>query len=412
MNFPMNPILRWRTAALLFVVVAVLSSSSLAQETLRYRGLLQLNDSISLPFHWSWSQAEGAPAVLFNADERISMHAEESIGDSLVFSFPVFNNAFHLAVAENGQVLRGYWVRYDAGNQRYPLELRQDDGERFPGEHAEGYPAVVRPRYQLNLESDAATPTPAVWELDRVSINGFYGSILTESGDYRFLQGNVVGKTLWMSTFDGIHAYVFKAQIARDGSLSGRHFSGKKYVAPFTAQPSETFALRDPESIARMKPGARINAVLPEWNSGKSMDLGGLIQGKVAVIQIMGSWCPNCMDETRMMVDFHRDWSPKGVEFVAVAFERSANLSEAQIPLGKCVRDLQIPYTVLFGGKIGAVGTVFPDLEQFGGYPTTLFVDKKGTVRVISTGFYGPGTRKYMEHRDRQWALLAKLVSE
>jgi thiol-disulfide isomerase/thioredoxin len=248
--------------------------------------------------------------------------------------------------------------------------------------------------------------------LDRVSINGFYGSILTESGDYRFLQGNVVDKTLWMSTFDGIHAYVFKAQIARDGSLRGHHFSGKKYAAPFTAQPSETFSLRDPETIARMKPGARISAVLPEWNTGESIDLGGLIRGKVAVLQIMGSWCPNCMDETRMMVDFHRNWAPKGVEFVAVAFERSSNREEAQVPLAKCVRDLQIPYPVLFGGKIGAVGSVFPDLEQFGGYPTTLFVDKKGTVRVVSTGFYGPGTRKYLEHRDRQWALLAKLVRE
>ena len=227
MNYPMNPILRWRTAALLCAVLAVLSSSAAAQDAQRYRGVLQLNDSISLPFHWTWSQAEGAPAVLFNADERISMHPEEPIGDSMVFSFPVFNNAFHLALADNGRVLRGYWVRYDAGNQRYPLELRQDDGERFPGEHTEGFPAVVRPRYQMSLESDAVAPTPAVWELDRVSINGFYGSILTESGDYRFLQGNVVDKTLWMSTFDGIHAYVFKAQIARDGSLRGHHFSGK-----------------------------------------------------------------------------------------------------------------------------------------------------------------------------------------
>ena len=412
MNNQTHPKSLWIAVAVCGSVVAGLYHTVQAQDALRYRGALQLNDSISLPFHWTWSQAEGAPAILFNADERISMHAEEPIGDSMVFSFPVFNNAFHLAVADNGSVLRGYWVRYDAGNQRYPLELRRDDGERFPGEHAEGYPAVVRPRYKMTLESDATPSTPAVWELDRVSINGFYGSILTESGDYRFLQGNVVGKTLWMSTFDGIHAYVFKAQIARDGSMKGHHFSGKKYVAPFTATPSETFALRDPESIARMKPGARLNAVLPEWNTGVSVDLGTQLRGKVAVIQIMGSWCPNCMDETRMMVDFHREWAPKGVAFVAVAFERSGTREEAKIPLGKCVRDLQIPYPVLFGGKIGAVGSVFPDLEQFGGYPTTLFVDKKGTVRVVSTGFYGPGTRKYMEHRDRQWALLAKLVSE
>jgi thiol-disulfide isomerase/thioredoxin len=383
-----------------------------AQDALRYRGALTLNDSISLPFHWTWSQAEGASAVLFNADERIQMHAEEPRGDSLVFSFPVFNNAFHLAMEDNGSTLRGFWVRYDAGNQRYPLVLTRDDGERFPGTHTEGYPAVIRPRYKLTLEADQTAPTPAVWELDRVSVNGFYGSILTESGDYRFLQGNVIGNRLWMSTFDGIHAYVFRATVSKDGTLKGHHFSGKKYAAPFAAAPSEDFQLRDPDQIARMKPGSRLDAVLPEWQTGAATSLAELTRGKVAVVQVFGSWCPNCMDETRMFTEFHEKLASKGVVFVAVAFERSEHLTEARIPLAKCVRDLSIPYPVLFGGKIGAVPQVFPGLENFGGYPTALFVDKKGNVRTVSTGFYGPGTRKYMEHRDRQWALLAKLLAE
>lgn len=396
--------------------VAVVFWSSIgvgaAQETQRYRGLLQLNDSIQLPFHWTWSQAEGAPAVLFNADERIRMHAEEPRGDSLVFSFPVFNNAFHLSVQDNGATLKGYWVRYDNRNQRYPLVLTADDGERFPGTHQEGYPALLRPRYQLTLESDASTPTPAVWELDRVSINGFYGSILTESGDYRFLQGNVVGKTLWMSTFDGIHAYVFKAQIGRDGSVQGRHFSGKGYAAPFRGTPSETFELRDPERIAQVPAGATLSGTLPEWNSGLPVDLAERLKGKVGVVQIMGSWCPNCMDETRMFTEFYDTYHPRGVEFIAVAFERTEHREEAEAALGKCVRDLAIPYPVLFGGKTGGVYRVFPQIQNFGGYPTTLFIDKKGVIRSVSTGFYGPGTRKYSEFRDKQWALLAQLVQE
>ena len=215
-----------------------------------------------------------------------------------------------------------------------------------------------------------------------------------------------------MSTFDGIHAYVFRATVAKDGTLKGHHFSGKKYAAPFAAVPSEDFQLRDPEHIARMKPGSRLDAVLPEWQTGAATSLAELTRGKVAVVQVFGSWCPNCMDETRMFSEFYDKLASKGVVFVAVAFERSEDLTEARIPLAKCVRDLSVPYPVLFGGKIGAVPHVFPGLENFGGYPTALFVDKKGNVRSVSTGFYGPGTRKYTEHRDRQWALLAKLLAE
>jgi hypothetical protein len=43
------------------------------------------------------------------------------------------------------------------------------------------------------------------------------------------------------------------------------------------------------------------------------------------------------------------------------------------------------------------VEKVLPELTKLMSYPTTIFIDKKGVVRKIHTGFSGPATEKFFE---------------
>ena len=401
---------------LTFLAAALLLCSSGYAQVSLYRAELTLQDSVLLPFFFIWDGSEGSTGHLRNGKEDILMRQVEPKGDSLVFEFPVFNNALHLLVSNDTETLQGYWVRYDAGNVRYPVRMTRGNFNRFLGEHSEGYPALVKEKYALTLESNEIEPTPAIGEFQRTGLQSFEGSILTESGDTRYLEGNVIGKELFLSTFDGIHAYVFKATISVDGSLKGHHFSGKKYARPFHGKPDAQAALRDPKTIATLSPSAQgtVAFSLPDWSTGQVVSLPEATKGQVTIVQIMGSWCPNCMDESRFFADLYREFSSKGLKIIGVAFEKTEDRLAAQTALGKCIRDLALPYPVLFAGKANAatIAKVFPTLEHFGGYPTSLVLDKKGRVRSIHTGFSGPSTTLYADYVKEQTALIHSLLTE
>jgi hypothetical protein len=53
------------------------------------------------------------------------------------------------------------------------------------------------------------------------------GTFLTTTGDYRFLEGTVSGDQLYLSCFDGGHAFLFTAKIADTNTLTdGKFFAG------------------------------------------------------------------------------------------------------------------------------------------------------------------------------------------
>ena len=113
---------------------------------------------------------------------------------------------------------------------------------------------------------------------------------------------------------------------------------------------------------------------------------------KVTIIQIMGSWCPNCMDESRYYTELYNKYNSAGLEVVGLSFERSDEFEIAKKVLGKALLDLNIPYPVLIAGTPRESSKQLPWLTPIKSYPTSIFIDKNGNVVKIHTGFYGPGT--------------------
>jgi thiol-disulfide isomerase/thioredoxin len=136
----------------------------------------------------------------------------------------------------------------------------------------------------------------------------------------------------------------------------------------------------------------------------------------VVIVQIMGSWCPNCMDETAYLVNYYKKYQPKGVEIVGLAYERTTDFARSQRALKQLTDRFKIPYPVLITGYTPARGEAtksLPMMEKVLGFPTTIIIDKKGDVRKIHTGFSGPGTGEhYIEFISEFERLTNSLLAE
>lgn len=129
----------------------------------------------------------------------------------------------------------------------------------------------------------------------------------------------------------------------------------------------------------------------------------------------MGSWCPNCMDETNFLAPWYKKNKERGVEIVGLAFEHSDDLAVSAPKLKRMISRFNIEYPVLLAGTNTneATAKALPMLNKVMSYPTTIFIDKEGKVREIHTGFSGPGTGKYYDEFVTEFnQLMDKLISE
>jgi len=203
-----------------------------------------------------------------------------------------------------------------------------------------------------------------------------------------------------LSTFDGGHAFLFIADIKNAKTiLDGKDQSEYAEATNWTATADANAKLPDAYSLTYLKAGyKKIAFSFPDIN-GKKVSLSDLrFKNKVVIVQMLGSWCPNCMDETPFLVSYYKKFHLKGVEVIGLAYERTSNFEKSK-PLILAVKNkFNVPYPLLITGY-----TMYHDdpmkslpmLADYKGFPTTIIIDKKGNVRKIHTGFTGPGTGKY-----------------
>ena len=260
------------------------------------------------------------------------------------------------------------------------------------------------------------------WELDllgKVKTKGIlnftkkgstiFASIITQTGDYRFLTPKIQGNDLILYGFDGAYSFYIIGKI--DNQFKGTLYSGLNWNTKFEARINPKFKLKDPEQITSYS--GDITQLSFENLKGDLVSLSNDV-GKVQVLQIFGSWCPNCIDETI----FIKQWKDRNIgldiKFKLLAFERSPSKEHARKQLMKSIRSYSIDYPVLIGGytKEDRVSEVLPGLSNFISFPTTIYIDKKGKVRKIFASFTGPATGKHFEKLSRDFDSFLKKLSK
>ena len=221
---------------------------------------------------------------------------------------------------------------------------------------------------------------------------------------------------MYLSCFDGGHAFLFKASLNNDGDLEGDFWSGMKWHERWTARLDPDAALPDPLKLTYLNPGYdTLEFRFPDLD-GRSVALSDdVFRGKVVVVTIAGSWCPNCHDEASFLAPYYTENRDRGFEVVALMYEHFQNFETAVKQVRHFRKRHRIEYTTLIAGyssKTDAAKTL-PALNQILAYPTNIVIDRRGEVRRIITGFNGPGTGEHFEKYQKEFAhLIDQLLDE
>ena len=362
------------TLAVLFVAVVLLLGCSTGQnksvEHLFYSAVFTLDDSTSVKV---LTEKIDGGFVVKNGEEKIFVKSQ---GEGC-YSVPVFGGSW--TGEWSGGVWSGEWVD----------SLRTKD-------------------YRVKLEmSPLENPIPAVGELAHsvwdTSLGKFkltqkgdsaWATFMTSTGDYRYQAGKIdaITNKFKLQNFDGVHLFYFEGVIKGDSITGGVFKSGIHYNTSWSGVRAEN---------------DKVNwSSKQEWGRGEKLVFEGVGSGgevdvwsrerlrksgyKLLVVDVMGTWCPNCMDEARLLKELALDYPEMLV--VSMSFERSRG-GEALRRVAEFKKSLGISWEILHGGN-ASKSDADSCLAFFGGiksFPTTAFIPIEGDP-IVHSGFSGPAT--------------------
>ncbi len=379
-----------------------------------YRAVLTLPGG-ELPFGLAL-EAEGPKTVayLLNGKERIPLNEVTVSGSHLEIRMPGYEN--RLSADADGDRLAGEVILSKADAKRQHIMLHAQRGQDFRFfEKSAGDNADVAGRWAVKFTDDDGKPELAVGEFTQTH-DVILGTFLAETGDHRYLAGQVKGDELYLSTFDGAHAFLYKAKIGADGALAGDFWVGTAFHERWSSKRDANATLPDAYSLTSMRSGAKqFDFAFPDLSGKTISSKDAAFQGKVMIVALAGSWCPNCHDEAAFLEPLYKEYRGKGVEIVSLMFEHFGDFPQAVEAAQRFRQHYGIEYTTLIAGisNKDEAAKKLPMLDRVYAFPTTIFVDRKGMVRKIHTGFSGPATGDhYTQFVAEVKATLDQLLAE
>jgi thiol-disulfide isomerase/thioredoxin len=359
-----------------------------------WHGYLDLGED-QLPF-WMTLEKSGDQwtAYLINDQEKLAVPDVTIKGDSIHIVMNAFDSEV-FAKLEGDGVIRGRYRRNYQENYKSGFVAERNIETRFPVQ--EEPISDFSGKWEFDFTRSDSSSYKAIGVFKQ-SGNKIAGTFLTNFGDYRFLEGNVSGDTFFLSAFDGGHAFFFTGSEAASGKVSGRFRSGPIYFQTFNAVRNENFELPENNELTQLKEGYETLAFsFPDINGNIISISDSTFQDKIVLVQLFGTWCANCMDETNFLAPWYEENKDKGIEVVALAFESKPDFDYAVGRLKKHAERFDVPYPQLIAGvsiKEEAAKSL-PALKEVLAFPTLIYMDRNHKVRKIHTGFSGPGTGEY-----------------
>lgn len=370
-------------------------------------GNLLREDGKQIRFHFDL-KTENQKTVMYiiNAAEKIRVDKIRYSADSVWIDMPVFESYFR-AKRISDQRWEGSWT--SAGSAQWSVMPFIAETQATVSAPALA-PAVtdLTGKWAVTLTRPNGTTRPAIGDWQQKG-NVLRGTVLAPSGDYRYLTGYVSGDELQLSTFDGSHAFLFTAKINSANQISdGMFYSGATGKEPWVAERNENASLPDAAAVFMREGEDRLHFRFRDLDKKWVSINDARFKNKVVIIQIMGSWCPNCMDETAFLSEYYRKNKQRGVEVIGLAYEYSTDFERSRSSLRKFKDRFQVQYPLLITGvtvsdTLRTVKTL-PQLTPIKAFPTTIFIGKDGKVAKIKAGFKGPGAGAYHEELKKEFA--------
>jgi thiol-disulfide isomerase/thioredoxin len=353
-----------------------------------WRAVLELPGAV-LPFQMIISYTEGSPLVaILNADDTLVVKEAMITGDTFTIHLPVYHASI-IARYTDSTLKGGFYNYYRGADYMIPFSAKFGEEHRF-FKDADARNASVEGRWEVWFNpSDTIKANQAIGVFRQEGAR-VTGTFLQASGDLRFMEGQVHRDTFYLSTFDG--GFVLLYHAALGDTMRGTYWSGNHSSGSWVAWRNDTLTLPDATGMAAVATGKIPFDINLSDIEGKSISLNSPpYADKPVIIQIGGTWCPNCKDEGRLLKDLYEQYNTKGLEIIGLSFERT-DTAQALRNIERMVAYLELPFPVYFAGRGSreVVQAVLPQLVNFYAYPTSIFVRADRSVAAVHTGFSGP----------------------
>jgi thiol-disulfide isomerase/thioredoxin len=337
-------------------------------------------------------------------------------------------------------------LKFDWDFLNTTLELRVE-GDQLVGTYrnkrANAKPQAVRMRrfVPLALDGGDAPALAGTWEMRRVpeevkaprdtrtwhvflrqSGGEISGSILRVDGDTGTLVGRWQHDKLVLSHFAGERPYLFEATRNANGTLAVTLNGTDHYLV---ARSGEARALGIPEPpdpsryTSVTDPTTPFQFAFPDLTGRIVSNTDPQFAGKVVLLSIGGSWCPNCHDEAPFLSELYKDFRPRGLEIVGLMFENDPDPKVSRPRVQAFIKRHGVQYPMLLAGTMQpspttkTINDALPQLVNFGAYPTTIFLGRDGRVRSVHAGFASPATgAEHVRLKQEIRELVTRLLAE
>jgi thiol-disulfide isomerase/thioredoxin len=371
-------------------------------------------NQLEIPFRFEIAQnGSQVQGFFFEGDRKIASSSGSFSGGHLILEYDILETTLEVTFLDD----------QFAGTYRF--------------KRSNGQPLLIRARRFVPAPADASS-APAIsgsWEMRRVpqevktasdnqTWNLFLrqsgaevsGSILRVDGDTGFLIGSWQNGRLVLSHFAGQGPLLFEAKLNADRTLAISLNRGANYIAVSKSE-ARAKGVPDPPDPTRYTsvkdPTVPLRFSFPGLDGKIVSNTDPQFKGKVVLLAIGGSWCPNCQDEASFLVDLYKEFHSQGLEIVGLMFEADADPALARPRVQTFIRRFGIPYPMLLAGTPDDIDKRIPQLVNFGAYPTSIFLGRDGRVRSVHAGFASQATgQEYVRLKGEVRGLVQRLLTE
>ncbi|MFQ5463717.1 MAG: TlpA disulfide reductase family protein, partial [Phycisphaerae bacterium] len=369
-----------------------------------------------LPFGLELGGSAAAPMAFFlNGKERIAVPRVSLEGNRVVFDIDHYDSKIVARVSDGGKRLDGEWAKRGRNDAMTRMAFHAVHGRQPQFRQESRMPAAahgVDGRWAVKFSS---SNEPAVGAFKTESDGSVSGTFLTTTGDYRYLAGGFDGTTLRLSCFDGGHAFLFVASMGSDDVLTGDFWSRDAWHETWTGKRDDSVQLPDAFSLTR---GTKVSLSQVAYRDlkGRNISLGDArFQGKARIIEVFGTWCPNCHDASDYLAELNRKYKDRGLSIVGIAFELSNDFDRSVRQVHTFAKRHNASYPILIGGLADRekADSIFPLIDRVRSYPTFVFLNRRSGIEAVYSGFSGPATGSdYDRLRERWESLIQGLLSD
>ena len=363
-----------------------------------YRAEIKTKDKSILPFKFELINESNKLIMVVENDKETLIYDDIIFeADSIKILMPPYD-AVIIAKVEN-ESLYGRYLKEESGKEA-PFFATINNESKFQSDKKANF--SLSGKYKTVFRPENPYPGLGLFTQNGNEVSGTFRK---NTGDTRFLSGITFGDSILLSTFDGAHPYLIKAKKKGDTIFGNLHYYNDS-ITEFWMIEDQSYELADSKTLTKLKDGVQsINFNFKDIN-GKFVSLNDAqFKDKVVVVQILGTWCPNCLDETQFFLSYIEENPNEDLAFVGLSVEAAKTEEKAMKRIKNMIDKFNIPYPILLAQYGGTDKEKFlekiPMLENIISYPTTIIIDKSGKVNSIHTGFNGPATgQAYVDYKE------------